>query len=234
MIEMLENFEFTYKVPDEYLYTTSVQNKTGTAYYNGPRYQYVFIMPESGLIDLTISPVAKDDANENLQDIITATGKNGERTAVLVDAHEEPIIAWAVQPEVNLVDFNTLPQKEYKLPNDDTVYYSRPEPTTVDHTYEIDEIKYDQVSRTWVKPFPWKKPHMTWAQMNQVIGQVIEQINNEIIENNYTGEKLELMTAYKNEMSNLPTKFTGWDPWQVPFPMHPLAAGPNEDPNPAT
>ena len=39
---------FSYPIPDDYLYQTSAQNKTGTFTYNGPDKVWVFVDNETG------------------------------------------------------------------------------------------------------------------------------------------------------------------------------------------
>jgi hypothetical protein len=139
------------------------------------------------------------------------------RKAILLDARQEPLIA-AIFTDRILSD--QLPQKEYRLA-DGTVYYSRPEPTQPDHTYEVAEIKYNLTTDTWIKPFPWKKPHITMEQLNSVRLSIIDAVDRDIADTATAADLKIKLAEFKAELEAVPTKYAGADAWQIPFPDDP-------------
>jgi len=213
--------EFTYSMPDDYLKDTSTLGLTGTFTYNGPDKFYVFVDQATNKIDVTAGYIKDDISDSNLNQLLELSANNGKDYPVLVDATQEPIIATLMVPQE--YDSGTWPQKQYKLDGDDTVYFERPEQTPVDHTYELELITYNKATSSWVKPFPWKKPHIDWNMMNQIIQMNISNIDNDIASGNYSDEEIVTLRAHQDEFRNLTTRFAGWEPWQIPFPEWPFA-----------
>ena len=220
---------FTYDVPDEYLLKTNENGEQHTCSYTGPEAIFVAVNKETGKIDKSKGweVVTADDSALSMMNVRAGEGCK----VVKVLFSEEPVICWIIANDIDL-DRNAGPQKEYKLVGDDTVYYSRPAIIYPDHCYEEDEIKYNLVTDSWVKPFPWKNPHMDWPTIIAAGIGVAEGRQEELdADNDFTAEQIAACETYIDELNNLETKFKGntWadgsliQPWQVPFPDDPLA-----------
>lgn len=221
--------DFTYDVPDEYLLKTNANGDQHTCSYTGPEAIYVAVNKETGRIDLSRGweAVTADDSALAMMNVRAGEGCK----VVKVLFSEEPVICWLIVEQLDL-DRDAGEQKEYKLPGDDKVYYSRPAIIYPDHCYEESEIRYNVVTDSWVKPFPWKNPHMEWPTiLNAGLG-VAESRQAELdADNEFTDEQITACEAYIAELKGLEAKFKGktWadgsavQPWQVPFPDDPIA-----------
>jgi hypothetical protein len=208
-------FNFEYALPDEYLHQTSEKGLKGSWEYSGPERMWVEVETATGRL-VSEHGMVPDDGSEELRDYVKI--KAGvPRTPVLVDARLEPLLAalFCRNPLSS-----TLPQKEYKVSGDDTVYYSRPLVTPPDHTYEMTEITYDFEKNQWNKPFPWKKPHINMEQLESARTAIIAGVTEDIA-NETDADKKAALEVFKAELEAVPTKFAGWDAWQIPFPYDP-------------
>lgn len=210
-------FKFEYDLPDEYLMLTSELGLKGEWTYTGPDKFFVFIDNATGRLERSMSTdpyIAKDaDACTEFANLRAGVA----RTALLITAEQEPVIASLYQS----YDAAVLPQKEYKIKN--VVYYSRPDPTIPDHTYEVEDIIYDFETASFVKPFPWKKPHITAEQHDNARLGIISGINEDLEDpdSEISDDLRTKLIAFKTELEGIPTKFAGWSPWQIPFPNDP-------------
>ena len=86
------------------------------------------------------------------------------------------------------------------------------------------ECEYDLVAKAWKKPFPWKKPHMTWDELRAarvgLLGHTDEVLATKLLSD---ADKAELQ-EYRQKLRDLPATFDGIDPWKVPFPELPNGA----------
>jgi hypothetical protein len=211
-------FDFEYDLPDEYLHQTADKKLKAKFTYTGPEKIWITVDKTTGQLEFS-SGFYADDGSKELEDFVNTLAGQA-RKAILLDAKKEPVIASIFVDRRPQSDF---PQKEYRLPGDDTVYYTRSDPTLPDHTYEVAEIKYDLASNKWVKPFPWKKPHITREQFEHARTSIIESAERDIADPKTSEELKKKLKAYKAELEAVPTKFAGWDVWQIPFPADPRA-----------
>jgi hypothetical protein len=196
---------------------TSDLGLTGKWTYVGPEFIWVFVDKSTNKLDLGKNYIAHDPKDADSQKIAELFAGQAYR-AVLVDPKQEPCLASVYMPQPMASE---LPQKEYKLDGDDTVYYSRPDPQFPDHTYELSEIQYDFVTNSWVKPFPWKQPHVTIEQMDNAIQVIVASAEADLADEDTTDEMKSKLETFVTEMKNVKTKFAGWQPWQIPFPNDP-------------
>jgi len=208
--------DFEYDLPDEYLHQTATKGLKAQWTYTGPAKIWITVDKETGQLEFSSGYHPDDGTAEQAAFMNILAGQ--ARKAILLDATAEPLLASIFVDRRSQSEF---PQKEYKLPNDDTVYYSRAEPTLPDHTFEVSEIKYNLVSNTWIKPFAWKKPHITMAEFELARVSIINSLTNDIADANTSAELKVELQALKAEMEAIPTKFAGWDAWQIPFPADP-------------
>lgn len=225
MADITINFE--YDLPDEYLHQTATKGLKAQWTYTGPEKIWITVNRETGILEFSCGWHNDDGTPETEAFMHTLAGLG--RKAILLDAKKEPLIASIF---VDRRGQNEFPQKEYKLPNDDTVYYTRANPTLPDHTYEVSEIRYDLQANSWVKPFPWKKPHTDMARLEQARLAIIEGVSRDIADAATPADLKIKLLAFKAEMEALPTKFAGWDAWQIPFPNDPRTPPEAAVPNP--
>jgi hypothetical protein len=216
MANITVNFE--YNLPDEYLHQTATKGLKAQWTYTGPAKIWIMVDKTTGQLEFSSGFHTDDGTPELAAFINTLAGQ--ARKAILLDAATEPLIASIFVDRRGQTEF---PQKEYKLPNDDTVYYTRANPTIPDHTYEVAEIMYNLSTNAWVKPFPWKKPHITMAQFEAARLSIISGIADDIANDATSAEMKTALQAFKAKMEEIPTKFAGWDAWQIPFPNDPRA-----------
>jgi len=222
--------EFEYDLPDKYLYQTNELGLKASWIYKGPARLWVQVNKETGLLVAANDCIPDDGTPETALQAKYQAGL--DHVAVLVNAKEHPIIASIMWMEIDQADF---PQVEFTRedvdPTDTTVYYSRAATPTLDHTYEINEVMYNEEANEWVYPLPWKKPHMNWdmleaGRLNLIADgkQIIESLENDpdATEGQWTTLIAE-MKDFVTELEAIPTKFPRdtWDPWMVPFPEDP-------------
>ena len=219
---------FEYAIPDKYLYQTNDLGLTTTFTYTGPARIWLVVDKKTNRVLPSDGWVADDgDPTTHEQQELQA-GKDAY--PVLVDARVDPVIASAFVMNIDQADY---PQTEFTReqhdPSDNTVYYSRAANPTPDHTYEIGEITYNPEAQQFNKPYPWKKPHMTWDELWEGRDGIIANVQQSITDlegDNPDGQHDELLAECREfitEMNALEEKFpsTHWDPWMIPFPDDP-------------
>lgn len=200
---------FSYPIPDDYLHLTSVENKVGSYTYTGPDKLWVFVDNETGKLHSGICYTDKDDG----EDVPSGPGL----TKVCVTAENDPEILSMIWLGDN--DYTALPTLAEQLPNGGV--YSRVDPTPPDHTYELMDCVYNLENQTWVKPFPWKTPHMDWETLRNARTNLLAESDKIIATKILTQEQTAALEEYRQKLRELPTTFDGVDPWKVPFPELP-------------
>lgn len=146
---------FTYEAPDEYLHQTRTLNKLGVWTYDGPATIWVFVNRETNRLT-----GAFRTAEENGDTYPTPL----DQIKVRVDCEQNPLLPCLIGADETR-DYNLLDQHVETLP--DGSVYSRPMTPPPDHTYEMTDIVYDPIVGSFVTPYPWKQPHMTWVQIRE-------------------------------------------------------------------
>lgn len=198
---------FTYNIPDSYLSQSNSLNKTASWTYSGPRYLWVFVDESTNKVSSRFHYTERDNGH----DVPTPVGM----IKVMVDADADPVLASLFHSEVNYGD---LPHVEEDLPDGST--YGCPNPTPPDHTYELLDVEYNAETGSFVKPYPWKKPHVTWEDLINVRNTLLASSDLRI--GQATAEQKPEWEAYRQKLRDLPTLFDGVDPWKVPFPQEPF------------
>lgn len=199
---------FTYDIPDDYLYQTNTKGLTGTYTYEGPDKLWIFVDKETNKIFGSLIYTDAEDGDS------VPTPEAAYK--VCVDANVDPEL---VSMLFNVVDYSTLPTVAEDLP--DGSQYVRPISPPPDHTYELNDCVYDPVAKAWVKPLPWKQPHMTWDELKQARNMMLLGTDKVLVQNLLTDEQKIEFEAYRQLLRDLPVTFAGIDPWKVPFPDEP-------------
>lgn len=197
---------FTYNIADQYLYQTNKLKKTAEWTYKGPNKLWIFIDNTTNKVISRFHYTERDEGAS----VPTPEGQ----TKVLVDATVNPDIASLIHNEW---DYGSMPHTTEELPNN--TFYGHVDPIPPDHTYELTEIKYDVTKGKFIKPYPWKQPHVTWddviAQRNNILAWSDMQYSTAADSDKPEWE------SFRITLRDLPTTFKDVDPWKVPMPHHP-------------
>jgi len=145
--------EFTYSLADDQYSQTNNDQKTATLEYTGPAKKYITVDAESNKLIKTAS--ISEDSYETYNDTNTDT------YAIEVDCDKDTLICALYDGAINADNLSEIAEE---IPGCD-VDYVRSNPSLPDHTYEVSEIVYDRSNNSFVKPLPWKAPHMTWLDL---------------------------------------------------------------------
>lgn len=198
----------TYDMPDDYLHQTNTLGKTGSYEYEGPDKLWIFVNEETGKPSSGQVYTIKDDGDE----VPTPPGL----VKVFVDANVETVMASMIWRHK---DYSYLPMQTEQLPDGAT--YTRPINQPPDHTFEFMECVYDFTTDAWVKPFPWKQPHVTWDDLRRARTALLAASDKTIATTLMSDEKRAEYEVYRQKLRDLPAVFDGIDPWKVPFPNEP-------------
>lgn len=197
---------FTYDIADAYLYQTNSLKRTAQWTYKGPRYLWIFVDAATNKIMSRFHYTEKDDG-------ATVPTPQGQ-IKVMVDAAINPEIASCIHNETI---YGELPHTSEVLPDGST--YGHPNPIPPDHTYELTEIQYNATTEKFVKPYPWKKPHMDWETLKNVRNAMLQATDGKIAQAADVDKTA--WETYRQKLRDLPRVFAGIDPWKVPFPIEP-------------
>ena len=197
---------FTYDIADAYLYQTNDLKKTAEWTYMGPDKLYMFVDAT------TLRPTSKYHLTDrdNGAEVPTPEGM----LKVIVNANTHPEIASLLHVEQV---YGELPHTVENLPDNTT--YGHPDPIPPDHTYELTELEYDLATQAFKKPYPWKKPHISWEELILVRNAQLKGSDTKL-QTALEDEKAAWET-YRQKLRDLPTTFAGVDPWKVTFPQSP-------------
>ena len=216
---------FRSDLPDEYISQEKTLGLQAEWTYEGPDKVWVFVDYKTNKILNRESYrfYDEEEPEKQYEELQVYTGLNSY--PVLLTFEEDPLLLAAVAQLTPLA--SDLPNKEYKLPGSDEVFYSRPNPTTPDHTIEVAECEYDPDLKKWKKPYPWKLAHITKEQFLQGYSAVLEDCKQvKKTEKNlgeWTDEQYSKWDAYTEELKNSIVKYKDYldTPWMIPFPVDP-------------
>lgn len=190
--------EFTYNLPDDQYLQTAKDKKTGTLTYNGPAKKFVVV--DKGTNKLTNAVI------DEVQFETYNTGNN-ETYAVEVDCDKDTLICAMVN---NGTNSDEVPNLTEDVPGSD-IPYVRDNPSLPDHTYEVKEVEYDISTNSFIKPFPWKKPYITWldkiSARDVSLKNADRRLSEDLPESVYTA-----VAEYKQYLRDFPVTFgAAWD-----------------------
>ena len=199
----------TYNVPDDYLHQVNTLGKTGSYEYIGPDKLWIFVDEETGKPSSGTVLTIKDDGDE----VPTPPGL----IKVFIDANVDTVIASLVWRHG---DYRNLPNISETMP-DGTVYV-RNDPQPPDHTFEYMDCVYNNSTKQWVQPLPWKQPHVTWDLLRSARTGMLAGSDQVLVTKILTDEQRAAYEIYRQKLRDLPSVMAGVDPWKVKFPEDPL------------
>lgn len=206
---------FTYDIPDDYLYQTNDLGLTGEWTYNGVDKLWVLVSKETNKYVGIYYTEAED--GEHIPTPL-------DMYKVRIDANVDPLFCCLIGAD-EVRDYAELEQLVEELPDGNT--YSRPAVITPDHAYELTDIEYDPVAGSFVKPYPWKKPHMTWEMMRDWRNQTLMTLDYRAPADAPEAVKAQ-WEAYRQALRDLPQTYGAEpggtptiDPWKIVPPQEP-------------
>lgn len=217
---------FTYDLPDDYLAQTSSEGRTATATYNGPDKIWVFIDRDTGRSDTSrlVLTDEEDGADYPVPEDQYKVEINCATDPVLCSLFDAKVEWDTVQGQTNIV---------VNLPDGTT--YERPDPTDVDHTYELDMCTYNMdgtldengkyTGGTWT--MQWKQPWTSWEQLIIVRNNALAGSDSKIADDMPEATKQKWLD-YRQKLRDLPALFGHGTDEEIPaymvnFPVEPGA-----------
>ena len=157
------NVDFSYDMPDAYLYQTTNLGKVGTWTYEGPKEMWVFLRKRDNKRtgEVKFSYQVEDD-------FVPAASEY----MVKVNCEENPLLCELMETDQDTLFLEGREHTSETLPINDwegnPFVHIEPKVPTPDHTYDRDEIEYNPTAQEWVTPFPFIKPHTDWEAIKKV------------------------------------------------------------------
>lgn len=206
---------FRYDIADDYLAQTNNLGKQASWTYKGPDKIWVFVSKETLKLASNRWLTAEEDGETYPTPL--------DEIKVEIDCDKDPLLAamFHAGQEEERTDYTKLPQYVEQLPCGGT--YVRPLDPPPDHTYELLDLEYDLVKGEFKKPYPWKKPHVTWDDIRELRNRLLEDLDHRVY--NDTPDSLKAkVEEYKQALRDWPQTYYGLDPWKVqpiPDPFEP-------------
>ena len=219
----------TYNLPDEYTKQTSDLGLTGSFTYKGPEYLWVFVNGETGALQAGQSFIITTNPTKDEEQANVRAGLDQKAVLLRPNTDGTDLLLASILIGQDTGKAAGYPQKEYKFPAGHAkageVYYERPDPQQPNHTYAVEEIKYDLTNDGWVTPLPWFKPWMDMENHKSARDGAIaaDKMFYAEIKGNMTADQITAADAYLAAMESLYTDFDGVEPFMIPFPTNPMA-----------
>lgn len=192
--------EFTYDLPDDQYYTTNKNHLTGRLTYTGPAVKYLQVDSATDkLTGRTIQAPEFEDYNN----------EDDGFYAVEVDCSTDPLMCALVGQPSELSGFTEVSEE---IPGD-SIAYRRDDPPAPNHTYNIREVRYNPISKKFVKPLPWKGPSdmESWEDLINQRNRRLATSDLRLSEDLPTGLYNEI-AEYRQYLRNYPVMFgAAWE-----------------------
>ena len=217
--------QFTYALPDDYLAQTNADGNTATANYNGPDKIWIFVDQDTGRSDTSRLVLTEEENGETYP-------VPEDQFKIEVNCATDPVLCSLFDAQV---EWDTVVgQTNIVVDLPDGTTYERPDPTDVDHTYELDECVYNKdgtltdgvyTGGTWT--MSWKKPWSSWDQLIIVRNNMLTGSDSKIADD-MPAEVKEKWTTYRQKLRDLPALFKHGEADEFPahmvnFPVEPGA-----------
>lgn len=193
--------DFSYDMPDAYLYQTTTLGKVGQWTYQGPREMWVFLRKRDNKRtgEVKFSYEVEDNYVPNVGEYM-----------VKVNCEENPLLCELMETDQDTLFLEGRAKVSETLPINDwegnPFVHIEPEVPTPDHTYDRDEITYDPVAQQWNTPYPFIKPHTDWEAIKKVRWGKLSAADGHVSED----MPASLLTAwqdYRTTLRNLPATY---------------------------
>lgn len=144
--------DFEYPVPDEQYSQIADRGRIGRLRYKGPDKVYIWV----NNVTNKLCSWETTNPGEGIFNGDIPMPDNGQYL-IQVDVATYPEIGAVFQG----ISHRAIPTVAEEVPGNMLPYYRNKFPTP-DHAYEWKEIQYDPIGKQLVKPYPWKKPFVTW------------------------------------------------------------------------
>ena len=190
--------QFSYDMPDAYLYTSSNEGKVGQWTYKGPEKMWVFMRKADNKRSGEVKYSYEVEA-----DFVPSA----HEYMVLVDCKENPLLCELMEVHQDTLFLEgrehvseTLPIKDI---NGKNFVHIEPKVPTPDHTYDRDEITYDPVKKEWNTPFPFIKPHVNYDDIKKTRWSQLSWSDSHVSDD-MPAELATKWTTFRQEMRDLP------------------------------
>lgn len=207
---------FTYKIPDDYVSQTNVNDSSASFTYRGPHFLNINFNKNTGSVTSVSESTFEDYLNRTAEEVIVSADDN-----LLIAS-----ILWGKLGEDS--SDNDYPQKIINLPDgDDNHTYQYPWPPLPWKAYDAEDVRYDAVSNTFNTP-RWHQPWSNWTMIGAQCENIKKRCDEKIAEyqanedSSWTAE-IAAWTAYKDEADNKIQLYmsNGLEPHHVVFTRSP-------------
>jgi len=222
---------YSYKLPDSYYGSTSVDGNTATAVYNGPAKGFVFVGSEDGLLhaDEGFHPWTGNQEEKEGMEVRAGIS----RKLVVLDcttSDDDTVIASiCLGQNYSTDDWKTV---SYTLDGESEPYHTDPDPLPFNDVFNIDKVTYNLETESWnIDAIPFASSPMTMEEHKQMRDDLILQAQDFIAaeENEVTEDQNTALNAYITELQNLYTRFSGVHQAKIGYPAWPIEPVNNED-----
>ena len=203
------DLQFSYDMPDKYLYQTTKLGLVGKWNYRGPDHLWVFMDKITNKLSSSPGPWGIED------DYMPPA----HTYKVLIDCNENPLICEILEPDVDQVLIDGREQTIEELPVINSVdgkpfVHIQPKVASPDHTYEIQDVEFNPTGHdpktglggSWVFPLPFKKPHVSWYSLKNTRWSKLSGSDHKIQDDTPTALKTK-WENYRKELRDIPETY---------------------------
>lgn len=193
--------QFSYDMPDAYLYQTANEGNVGTWTYEGPKELWVFLRKRDNKRtgQTRFAYEVEDNYMPNAGDYM-----------VKINCEEDPLLCELMETDQDTLFLEGREMVSETLPVNDwegnPFVHIEPKVPTPDHTYDRDQIEYNPVSQEWVRPFPFVKPHTNWEEIKKVRWSKLNAADGHVSED-MPSSLLTAWTDYRTALREIPATY---------------------------
>lgn len=209
---------FTYKIPNIFGSKDDSEGKTGTLTYEGPEWFFVYVDEKTGYIREDLGAIPSDLSEDD--EILARSREENGTTAVLVNATDEPVIAYII---FDLVPSESEISEEriYLNPGDKEPLFTNNSPLSPREAYEVEKIRWSFSNRAFAKPLQYNDVKVERQNWLDQIEDAINQANEKIDSGELTAEELTEYQEYLERLQSWEETTADYPFHLVPLPRHP-------------
>ncbi len=222
---------YSYKLPDSYYGSTSVDGNTATAVYNGPAKGFVFVGVEDGVLHPEEGFHPWSGNQEEKEGMEVRAGLS--RKLVVLDCttsdDDTVIAAICLGQDTASDDWKSV---SYTLDGESEPYHTDPDPLPFNDVFNTEKVTYNLETASWnIDTIPFASAPMTMEEHKAMRDDLIVQAQDFIAaeENEVTEDQTADINAYITELQNLYTRFSGVHQAKIGYPGWPIEPVINED-----